>query len=509
MPPKSHQVSKSVYTVSKSHGAAVEAARLKEEEEKKAKGETGEGVLTPAQRAQQEADLAALEEEVMGNESKDPESSKSTMIGRNLNQMIDVLKLRLNNIKQTASTRQEYCGHDVNENTKLKSNDLPEKMGGDFELDFATSTKGTGKGESYKNSYSGGHGKDFSLVSADGVHVDPQKLVLRTRNTTEASKRVEQRLEDTFGVATLGRDTKQRVKSKISKKSEAQKLERKRNLRQRLEKELTLTIDNYVTRSVMDESVIFKAPFPGEDTFSWPIPIRWSEKDPRSSNPDNYDGEMRPDILLRFALERIALPSGHATFKWLVTRTAVQDYFVYLFWLLKVKFFQKSLDGNGDEEEFLLQHASSQYVKIVDELSHRAMAEYEKDFLFRFFPYILCHAMYFGFFYLCPGSRHLYTRSFRKTLLLQIVQILHGIQLCPTSVKVTWATLFPEEVQDEAEQEVEDEVFPTAVAFPPEPHSHKDENDWDFEPPKATLAATTDTASLPSTSSKNRNKKGH
>jgi len=144
---------------------------------------------------------------------------------------------------------------------------------------------------------------------------------------------------------------------------------------------------------------------------------------------------MRPDVLLRYGLERVALPSGEAVFKWLVSQPAVQDYYVYLFWLLKVKFFQKGL-GNDEEEEYLLKHAGAHYVKIVDLLSNRTTAEYEKDFLFRYFPYVISHSLYFGFFYLCPGSRHLYTKGFRKTVLLQVVQILHGIQLCPTSVKV-------------------------------------------------------------------------
>jgi hypothetical protein len=124
---------------------------------------------------------------------------------------------------------------------------------------------------------------------------------------------VELRLEDTFGVS-ITRDKSQRVKSKASNKSEAlKKLEKKRSLRQRLEKELTSNIESYITRSVMDESVVFHAPFPGEKE-KWPIPIRWPSKDPRSKTPENIDGEMRPDILLRVSLERLVLPSGTLCF---------------------------------------------------------------------------------------------------------------------------------------------------------------------------------------------------
>ena len=139
---------------------------------------------------------------------------------------------------------------------------------------------------------------------------------------------------------------------------------------------------------------------------------RWPEKDPRSKLTENADGEMRPDILLRFGLEKITLPSGESVFKWLVSQTAIQDYYVYLFWLLKVKFFQKS-GGFGEEEEFLLRQSGSQYVKIIDLLSNRASAEYEKDFMFRYLPYIISHSLFYGFYYLCPGSRHLYTKSYK------------------------------------------------------------------------------------------------
>ena len=46
--------------------------------------------------------------------------------------------------------------------------------------------------------------------------------------------------------------------------------------------------------------------------------------------PENADGEMRPDVLLRLALERVTLPSGEGVFKWLVSRQAVQVVLLYL-----------------------------------------------------------------------------------------------------------------------------------------------------------------------------------
>jgi len=61
--------------------------------------------------------------------------------------------------------------------------------------------------------------------------------------------------------------------------------------------------------------------------------------------------------------------------------------------------------------------------------------EHEKDHVYKYLPYLLATSVYYGFHFLCPGSRHLYTKGFRKTILMQIVQLMNGIQLCPISIK--------------------------------------------------------------------------
>ena len=173
---------------------------------------------------------------------------------------------------------------------------------------------------------------------------------------------------------------------------------------------------------------------------------------------------MDPTLLLRYSVEKINLPSGENMFRWLVRQTTVQQYFVYLFWLVKVKFFER--DSDPENECFLLRGLSVEYVKIMDLLaSHGHGAEYEKDFAYQYLPYILSNAVYFGFFFLCPGSRHIYTRGFKKTILLQVVKVMHGLQLCTASVKVLWVKLFPEDNHD-ADDDVEDvgEIFPVQIA---------------------------------------------
>ena len=151
-------------------------------------------------------------------------------------------------------------------------------------------------------------------------------------------------------------------------------------------------------------------------------------------------------------------------FRWLCTQSATQDYFVHLFWLVKVKFFEK--DSDPENETFILRGLSVHYVKIMELLAtHGHGAEYEKDFAYQYLPYILSNAVFFGFFYLCPGSRHIYTKGFKKSILLQVVKVMHGFQLCTASVKLLWLRLFPEDTH-ELEDEGEDggEMFPVQIA---------------------------------------------
>ena len=143
-----HQVSKSVYTQAKFHGTNIENLRIQQQDEtattndnKQLKDSHHEENSSQQQHKQHESstteiDLVALEEEVMGghenSSSSDPNHSKSSMIGRNLNQMIDVLKLRLDNIKYHAKLRHEYSDYDIDKNSNhtgknKKKNNLKKK----------------------------------------------------------------------------------------------------------------------------------------------------------------------------------------------------------------------------------------------------------------------------------------------------------------------------------------------------------------------------------------------
>jgi Protein of unknown function len=246
--------------------------------------------------------------------------------------------------------------------------------------------------------------------------------------------------------------------------------------RQKIEKDLQLGMEGYATRSVMDPELDFHAPVlddgvdgVGEEELTrnysaWPITIRWPDTDPRSKTPDNHDGEMRPDLLLRYGVEKIQLPQGDNMFRWLTRQQTLQNYFIPLFWLIKLKFFQHaSIEPN--DEEFLLKLMGAEYVKLIELLASRARVENEKDFVFKYLPYIYATSVFFGFYYMCPGSRHLYTKGFRKTLYMQVVQVMFGIQPCPLAIKATWGRFFPEEAHDDEDVEDGQETIPVNIAL--------------------------------------------
>lgn len=68
----------------------------------------------------------------------------------------------------------------------------------------------------------------------------------------------------------------------------------------------------------------------------------------------------------------------------------------------QVKFFES--DSVEDSECYLLRMLSIEYRRIVEMLAARAHAEHEKDFAFKYLPFILANGVYFGFYYVFPGE---------------------------------------------------------------------------------------------------------
>ena len=451
--------------------------------------------------------LRALEEEVMWERNQ---TYKSDVVERNLTQMIDVLHQRLNQLSDVVEQRNILCVEDGNGSSSVESKEHAVTIADEFD-DINPRLLKDPRAHLHK---------DSNLISDsknDGVFIDPLRLVLKTKAMTDNAKKLENRLEESFGMVNM-REGKGKGKSKgaaasKTRKSEAKKFEQKKAKRTTLEKDLNTNMELFQTRGVMD--IVFQAPFdipvvtttcmsptamvsslhshapahssthnakdnymhqniahkdtntrisalrPCSIEIDWPIPIKWPKNDPRHTRQENSDGQFDPDLLLHYALERTQLPVYENTFRWLCTQPMVQECVVFLFWLCKVKFFQK--DSKPSDEAFLVDGVAQQYVRIIELLAVKAHAEYEKDYVYTYLPYILANTVSWAFHYLCPGSRHLYTKGFHKTILLQVIQIFHGIHLCPATVKANWMKLFPDDVDNEADAE----TFPLLIASTP------------------------------------------
>jgi hypothetical protein len=609
--------------------------------------EFGDVLTLARQTSIEDTAIQKLEDEVMGEITK-VNNNKSDVMERNLNQMIDVLHLRLKALETAAKLRMEYCVEDRNPNSTKESKMAPKIME-EFEDQRVTSRVLLKDMKTSTTSQV----KDINLVSMEGVSIDPYKLVIKTKPSTDAAKKLETKLEEKYSSSRLemkGKKNKTARQVARSKESQNKRYESKKTQRQKLEKELTANMESYVTRSVNDSDLDFIVPpsFGGtshgrggqwnDEEIVWPISIKWILREQKggqqsqsmttsvslnptqqqsqsqqqhgggatpnshhtatpsshthghhgiptstsanqsitgqmtmnSSNAENLEGEMCPELLLLYSLERINLPSGERIFKKLFRNIIFQKYFVYMFWFIKVLFFQSNgstqptqrqqptqatqqqqqaspsqqqqqqqqsqqpstlptqasssallsataaaggaavtttsaplgslatspaaltstlatvpvpapsisssssypsdssffhqTSQTNTAEKYLLSKLGSEYVKIVELLSRYTHGENNKDFIFKYLPYLFTNAIYYSFYFLCPGSRHLYSKGLRKTILLQIVQVMHGVQLCPISVKVTWNKLFPEDIQDEtAEDGEENEMIPLTV----------------------------------------------
>jgi hypothetical protein len=336
------------------------------------------------------------EDELMGGGGQ---GSKSDAMDKNLLQMFDVLRHRLNVLKEASVTRAKLCEEDTNKNSDKMSEQAP-KIIDEFDEVIPRSLRDI-KMPTLAH-------KD-NLVSSDTIYIDPYHLVFsKTKVPTEAAKNLEVLLEESFGNINM-RELKTK-KSKAgqnqtekSKKSEQLKNEAKRINRMKIEKKLQQNMESFVTRSVMDSELRFEAPIMVDTEAEWPVSIKWCAKDPRSRTAENNEGEFDPDLLLRYSIERITLPSGKKLFSFLVRQPMIQRYFVSLFWLLKVKFFES--ENTEDSECYLLRLLSIDYRHIVELLAARAHAEHEKDFAFKFLPFILTNGVFFGFYYVFPGKK--------------------------------------------------------------------------------------------------------
>lgn len=334
------------------------------------------------------------EDDLMGGSEQ---GTKSEVMDKNLHQMFDVLRFRLDTLKDAAKTRTRLCGEDINKNSDKMSEQAP-KIIDEFDEVVPRSLRDI-KMPTLTH-------KD-NLVSSDTIYIDPFHLVFsKTKVQTEAAKRLETTLEESFGNINLremkSKKSRTLAQTEKSKKSEQMKNEAKRLYRMKIEKDLQGIEKRNITHSAVDEAFRFLPPSAVNIEAEWPVPVKWSKRDPRwVPESENSEGDFDPDLLLRYAVERINLPSGKKLFCFYARQPNIQRYFVSLFWMIKVKFFE---NGDLDESEcYLLRLLSIEFRSIMEMIAGRAREEHEKDFSFKFLPFILANAVYFGFYYFFPG----------------------------------------------------------------------------------------------------------
>ena len=119
----------------------------------------------------------------------------------------------------------------------------------------------------------------------------------------------------------------------------------------------------------------------------WPIPVSGMQFNPR--------------LLLSYSFSRIVLPSGENMLKRFMHDTGPCRLLLHAFWFVHCKFFQ---EDSEEEQLHLLTRLSGLYTQLMNGRTLGPPSkDPQKDTIFKFFPYIIAHAIFTGFWYLCPG----------------------------------------------------------------------------------------------------------
>ncbi|GMF38824.1 unnamed protein product [Phytophthora fragariaefolia] len=224
----------------------------------------------------------------------------------------------------------------------------------------------------------------------------------------------------------FGQDEKTRAHTQVLKKKklEIHKGDNRRNARGQIEKQLQASIEGHITRTV--ESFVYGVS-DGDFNGNGVTKLRSSVY-------------MNTNLLLLHTFERIHINHGRRNFKRFLLSELSGALFEEVFWLVFCHFYQKN---SLAQQQALADEISSKYVKMV------AVLRGNMDYLFRIYPYAIASAVCWGFHYLFPGSRHLYTPDFKNDVYLFVCQLLLGLKMTPASVQSMRRQYFPEEVVDD------------------------------------------------------------
>ncbi|KAK1931549.1 hypothetical protein P3T76_012878 [Phytophthora citrophthora] len=223
----------------------------------------------------------------------------------------------------------------------------------------------------------------------------------------------------------FGPDEKTRAHTQVlkKKKMEVHKGDNRRNARGHIEKQLQASIEGHITRTV--------------ESFVYGVNDGDLGGGATNSRSSIY---MNTNLLLLHTFERIHMSHGRRNFKRFLLSELSGALFEEVFWLVFCHFYQKD---SLVQQKALADDISAKYVKMVAALRGNI------DYLFRVYPYAIASGVCWGFHYLFPGSRHLYTSEFKNDIYLFVCQLLLGLKMTPASVQSMRRQYFPEEVVDD------------------------------------------------------------
>ncbi|CAE7495601.1 unnamed protein product, partial [Symbiodinium microadriaticum] len=138
--------------------------------------------------------------------------------------------MRLHALENAAKVRKDFCAEDLMANSKKESRMAPKIME-EFE-DQHVNPRILMKDVKATN-----QSKDVNLVSTEGVYIDPQRLVIKTKPGTESAKKLETKLEDKYSTSRMELKGKKSKGARVNRSKETQS--KRYEDKKRLEKKLT------------------------------------------------------------------------------------------------------------------------------------------------------------------------------------------------------------------------------------------------------------------------------
>lgn len=212
-------------------------------------------------------------------------------------------------------------------------------------------------------------------------------------------------------------------------KMELQKNENRRNARVKLEKQLQASIEGHITRTV--ESYVHAQANSNNA----------SGGANSESAADGSSVHVHTRLLLLHTYERMRIAYGKKNFKRFLLSDVSNALLEDVFWLTFWHNFQSK--STRLQQRALVDELSARYVKMIASLQSNI------DAVFRMYPYAVASAVCWGFHYLFPGSRHLYSVDFKNGVFKFVCQLLLGLEICPVTVQAMRRQYFPDEVLED------------------------------------------------------------